>query len=71
MEQSVSVAQAAQDMLESKKDRLRPVSLKGLRTLTGKLLRDRPDLARRQVRGLDAAVAGNGSTAVSARRDAF
>ena len=55
MEQSVSVAQAAQDMLESKKDRLRPVSLKGLRTLTGKLLRDRPDLARRQVRGLDAA----------------
>ena len=29
MEQSVSVAQAAQDMLESKKDRLRPVSLKG------------------------------------------
>ena len=54
MEQSVSVAQAAQDMLESKKDRLRPVSLKGLRTLTGKLLRDRPDLARRQVRGLDA-----------------
>ena len=55
MEQSVSVAQATQDMLESKKDRLRPVSLKGLRTLTGKLLRDRPDLARRQVRGLDAA----------------
>ena len=54
MEQSVSVAQATQDMLESKKDRLRPVSLKGLRTLTGKLLRDRPDLARRQVRGLDA-----------------
>ena len=27
MEQSVSVAQATQDMLESKKDRLRPVSL--------------------------------------------
>lgn len=55
MEQSVSVAQAARDMLESKKDRLRPVSLKGLRALTGKLLRDRPDLARRQVRGLDTA----------------
>ncbi|WP_455562955.1 hypothetical protein [Akkermansia massiliensis] len=48
MEQSVSVAQAVQGMLESKKDRLCPVSLKRLRTLTGKLLRDRPDLARRR-----------------------
>lgn len=55
MEQSVSVAQAVQDMLESKKDRLRPVSLKGLRDLTGKLLKDRPDMAQLRMRALDTA----------------
>ncbi len=51
-EKSVSVAEAIKDMLENKKERVRPVTMKGLKTLTNRLLKSRPDLAKKQIRAL-------------------
>ncbi len=55
LEKSVSIAEAMRNMLENKKERVRPVTMKGLRTLTNRLLRDRPDLANKPIRALTTA----------------